>query len=52
MVLGRSGRWAISIHAPRVGSDTMKKSDLEKLAISIHAPRVGSDPGRPELGFR
>ena len=36
--------WAISIHAPRVGSDcTAEKRVNEKTLISIHAPRVGSD---------
>ena len=34
----------ISIHAPRVGSDTSRLQDtLRTLLISIHAPRVGSD---------
>ena len=34
----------ISIHAPRVGSDTGAKLPLDASAgISIHAPRVGSD---------
>ena len=41
-------RSAISIHAPRVGSDFQwdTKQYLE-VSISIHAPRVGSDHGRP-----
>ena len=35
---------AISIHAPRVGSDCLAARALGRLAhISIHAPRVGSD---------
>ena len=35
---------AISIHAPRVGSDLHRiTAGLVDLAISIHAPRVGSD---------
>ena len=34
----------ISIHAPRVGCDTLRKYDsAEELMISIHAPRVGCD---------
>ena len=35
----------ISIHAPRVGSDTGTRMPEEELPISIHAPRVGSDFG-------
>ena len=35
---------AISIHAPRVGSDRLKMSKTHEKNISIHAPRVGSDP--------
>ncbi len=38
---GRSA--AISIHAPRVGSDRRENADSRKTPISIHAPRVGSD---------
>ena len=34
---------AISIHAPRVGSDVALYALLEVFVISIHAPRVGSD---------
>ena len=34
---------AISIHAPRVGSDYSPLQLLFYLRISIHAPRVGSD---------
>ena len=35
---------AISIHAPRTGSDTQKWKDYYKAqSISIHAPRTGSD---------
>ena len=33
----------ISIHAPRVGSDTYEVTEFERVTISIHAPRVGSD---------
>ena len=33
----------ISIHAPRVGSDSMPIAFRARLVISIHAPRVGSD---------
>ena len=36
---------AISIHAPRVGSDSMIRRFNELTCISIHAPRVGSDFG-------
>ena len=33
----------ISIHAPRVGSDSLRRSEMLALKwISIHAPRVGS----------
>ena len=35
----------ISIHAPRVGSDTAASSPSGCQTISIHAPRVGSDGG-------
>ena len=34
---------AISIHAPRVGSDYAVEMAPVPLEISIHAPRVGSD---------
>ena len=33
----------ISIHAPRVGSDSIGSVTLPVAPISIHAPRVGSD---------
>ena len=33
----------ISIHAPRVGCDKLKKRGLRIHSISIHAPRVGCD---------
>ena len=33
----------ISIHAPRVGSDSSKRIRFLLSGISIHAPRVGSD---------
>ena len=36
-------RHGISIHAPRVGSDTSLIQVYHKTKISIHAPRVGSD---------
>ena len=36
----------ISIHAPRVGSDSDVDIDEDLRDISIHAPRVGSDPDR------
>ena len=42
----------ISIHAPRVGSDTVEAGPQETAVISIHAPRVGSDdPQRDCLGL-
>ena len=34
---------SISIHAPRVGSDTALVVEVYGVNISIHAPRVGSD---------
>ena len=34
---------AISIHAPRTGSDVSRYSRRRLLTISIHAPRTGSD---------
>ena len=48
----RIGLHVISIHAPRVGSDTMQSVTYTPMrVISIHAPRVGSDafppPGIP-----
>ena len=33
----------ISIHAPRMGSDSSEFGCLAPFAISIHAPRMGSD---------
>ena len=36
-------RRIISIHAPRVGSDTQVTHGVVHTVISIHAPRVGSD---------
>ena len=40
-------RGAISIHAPRTGSDHRVGSlQADELVISIHAPRTGSDAGR------
>ena len=38
---------AISIHAPRTGSDRRCSLDLCSLLISIHAPRTGSDSALP-----
>ena len=35
---------AISIHAPRTGSDIFRQADHQTGDISIHAPRTGSDP--------
>ena len=41
------GGRAISIHAPRTGSDGHVCREGERLArISIHAPRTGSDPAK------
>ena len=41
-------RIPISIHAPRVGSDSSTAEHIPgRGPISIHAPRVGSDPWRP-----
>ena len=34
---------AISIHAPRMGSDHVKGARIARCDISIHAPRMGSD---------
>ena len=33
----------VSIHAPRVGCDAMKKLGFTTIKVSIHAPRVGCD---------
>ena len=42
--LARGGSRYISIHAPRVGSDTLLVVlVMSRVLISIHAPRVGSD---------
>ena len=38
-------RVAISIHAPRTGSDIAILAECAKRRISIHAPRTGSDRG-------
>ena len=35
--------YGISIHAPRVGSDSRRTASTSSGLISIHAPRVGSD---------
>ena len=40
----------ISIHAPRVGSDVVRRCSCRARGISIHAPRVGSDPVPPRAG--
>ena len=37
----------ISIHAPRMGSDTRSPGSGRTSPISIHAPRMGSDPRLP-----
>ena len=37
---------AISIHAPRTGSDGNGYVDMARIIISIHAPRTGSDESR------
>ena len=39
-------RVAISIHAPRTGSDPIDLSIAPSVDISIHAPRTGSDRAR------
>ena len=41
----------ISIHAPRVGSDSYNDNDRCKQDISIHAPRVGSDSEKTNILF-
>ena len=41
--IGRALAAAISIHAPRVGSDAVHRCIRCQHDISIHAPRVGSD---------
>ena len=48
----RSGplvRRAISIHAPRMGSDPCRNNTGHPLTISIHAPRMGSDDKSNQL---
>ena len=40
---------AISIHAPRTGSDHENPADGNTQGISIHAPRTGSDPWYRQL---
>ena len=38
----------ISIHAPRTGSDRVRRAGVRRRSISIHAPRTGSDiPSHP-----
>ena len=45
MMSTRRSAFAISIHAPRTGSDVIHWQGMDyALAISIHAPRTGSDP--------
>ena len=39
---------AISIHAPRAGSDQRYRCKRQELLISIHAPRAGSDEATDE----
>ncbi len=44
MMSTRRSAFAISIHAPRTGSDNaFSPPDFDPLIISIHAPRTGSD---------
>ena len=43
---------AISIHAPREGSDRQDGPKVTIRKISIHAPREGSDGVIPHLTFR
>ena len=44
LLIDQLGLPFISIHAPRVGSDSIERFDLcPACMISIHAPRVGSD---------
>ena len=43
---------AISIHAPRVGSDPKDWTERWGQEISIHAPRVGSDGGTSTCTWR
>ena len=44
-----AARTAISIHAPRTGSDNQEGLRARKGQISIHAPRTGSDMTCPTL---
>ena len=43
MTAEEAARLAISIHAPRTGSDADAVLLEKRLGISIHAPRTGSD---------
>ncbi len=43
MMYANGATQAISIHAPRTGSDISKESARKFMRISIHAPRTGSD---------
>ena len=43
MICGKPNLGAISIHAPREGSDRAETACCESIWISIHAPREGSD---------
>ena len=40
---GKDSYKAISIHAPRMGSDKEPRMLSDIIKISIHAPRMGSD---------
>ena len=42
----------ISIHAPRMGSDTNTYQPQNVLVISIHAPRMGSDRSLSRSSYR
>ena len=43
MAMQEKRQEAISIHAPRGGSDAMEQMEEQRRQISIHAPRGGSD---------
>ena len=42
----------ISIHAPRTGSDYIRRGKARRGCISIHAPRTGSDLRTQSWGTR
>ena len=46
----QKGAWAVSTHAPRVGSDGIYFWQTLSLLVSTHAPRVGSDAKAREEG--